>query len=157
MIAPPSLPLLVQHSQWIVIGTVQAVLWDAYRPGAGEPPAFYPDQVLAVRVQAGLKDTRSAWARLRERGPALVLKPYNMRHLAPGEAGIFFLTRNAIPKQGGAPYALAAVQTGYLAVGLGQPYVVGGLRPRWVSNGLDGPLPVDLLAAVRAVVVAGHV
>ena len=86
-----------------------------------------------------------------------MLKPYNTRHLAPGDGGIFFLTRNAIPKQGGAPYTLAAVQTGYLAVGLGQPYVVGGLRPRWVSNGLDGPLPPDQIAAVRAVVTTAHV
>src|SRR6478672_4283357 len=105
---PTSLPLLVRHSQWIVVGTVQAVRWDAYRLTGAEAPAFYPDQVFRLRVQQTLKDTRSAWARLREPAPALALKPYNARHLAPGDHGIFFLTRNAIPKQGGAPYDLTA-------------------------------------------------
>jgi hypothetical protein len=101
-----------------------------------------------------LKDTRSRWARLVERESVLVLKPYNARHLAVEDLGIFFLTRNAVPAQGGVPYALPARQTGYIEVGLSQPYRVGGVIPRWISNGLDAPLPLAEASAVRAAVAA---
>ena len=127
-----------------------AVVWDAAKPAGTGPPAFYPDQVVRVRIGATLKDMRGLWRRLRERGSVAVHKPYNARRLVPGDAGIFFLTRNAVPAQGGAPYDLPARQTGYLEVGLSQPYRVGGLYPPWVSNGLYEPLPLGRIGAVRA-------
>ena len=151
---PTPLPLLVRHAQWIVLGTVTEVLWDAYQPGA-TVPQFYPDQVVMLRVGETLKDTRSAWRRLRERGAVQVHKPYSARHWAPGDAGIFFLTRNAVPQQGGAPYDLAARQAGFLEVGLSQPYRVGGLYPPWVSNGRDTPWPDAQAGDVRALVRGG--
>jgi hypothetical protein len=147
---PTPLPLLIRHAQWIVVGTVIAVMWDAAQPAGSERPAFYPDQVLRVRVGVTLKDTRSPWRRLWERGTVQVHKPYNARRLAPGDGEIFFLTRNAVPAQGGAPYDLTARQTGYLEVGLSQPYRVGGLYPPWVSNGLDEPLPLARIEDVQA-------
>lgn len=148
--APTPLPLLIQHAQWIVAGTVIAVLWDAAQPAGGGPPALYPDQVVRVRVATTLKDRRGWWRRLRERGSVAVHKPYNARRLAPGDGGIFFLTRNAVHAQGGAPYDLTARQTGYLEVGLSQPYRVGGLYPPWVSNGLYEPLPLERIEDVQA-------
>jgi hypothetical protein len=152
-LAPTPLPLLVRHAQWIVVGAVLEVVWDAYTPAASVPQ-FYPDQVLRLRVRAGLKDTRGGWRRIWERGTVLIHKPYNARRLAPGDAGIFFLTRNAVPAQGGAPYDLPARQTGYLEVGLSQPYRVGGLYPPWVSNGLYEPLPLERVGEVRRLVQA---
>lgn len=152
--APTPLALLVAYAQWIVAGTVEAVVWDAggapALAGAAPAFAFYPDQVVRLRIAHSLKDTRARWRRLVERGAVLVWKPYNARRLAPGDRGIFFLTRNAIPAQGGVPYALPARQTGYIEIGLSQPYRVGGLIPRWVSNGLLEPLPLARAAAVRA-------
>ena len=156
--APPTpLALLVQYAQWIVLGTVVAVIWDAYHSPPGAPsPAFYPDQVLRLQISLIFKDTRAAWWRLVEREVVLVLKPYNARHLAVDDRGLFFLTRNAVPAQGGVPYDLAARQTGYIEVGLSQPYRVGGLVPRWISNGLSEPLPPERARAVRAALAAGR-
>jgi hypothetical protein len=157
--SPTPLAVLVKHAQWIVLGTVVAVIWDAYRPppdAAGETPApaFYPDQVLRVQVSLILKDTRSLWGRLVERKTVLVLKPYNARRLAPDDRGFFFLTRNAVPAQGGVPYDLAVRQLGYIEVGLSQPYRVGGLIPRWISNGLTEPLPISQGATIRQAIAA---
>jgi hypothetical protein len=157
-VPPTPLALLVEYAQWIVLGTITAVVWDAAAPlSAGTPPpVFYPDQVVRLHVAGVLKDTRSRWARLVEREAVLVLKPYNARHLAVNERGIFVLTRNAVPAQGGVPYALPARQTGYLEVGLSQPYRVGGVIPRWISNGLHAPLPLADAPQVRAAVAAGR-
>ena len=149
MLDPTPLPLLVRHAQWIVAGEVQAVLAEA--PPAPGVPGFFGDQVLRVRVRAGLKDTRP-WPRLLwERGTILVHKPYNARRLAPGDAGIFFLTRNTIPAHGGAPYDLPARRLGFLEVGLSQPYRLGDLLAPWVSNGRDAPLDPARVAEVRTV------
>jgi hypothetical protein len=158
--APPTpLALLVEYAQWIVLGTVMAVIWDAHRPAAVDDsgsaaPAFYPDQVLRVQVSMILKDTRSVWWRMVEREAVLILKPYNTRRLVLDDRGIFFLTRNAIPAQGGMPYAQPARQSGYIEVGLSQPYRVGGLVPRWISNGLHEPLPLARSAEVWAALAA---
>jgi hypothetical protein len=153
-VPPTPLPLLVQYAQWIVLGTIAAVVWDAAPPlAAGVPsPPFSPDQVVRLHIAGVLKDTRGVWTRLVERESVLVLKPYNARHLAVEDLGIFFLTRNAVPAQGGVPYALPARQTGYIEVGLSQPYRVGGVIPRWISNGLDAPLPLAEASVVRAAV-----
>lgn len=155
--APTPLALLVEYAQWIVAGTVQAVVWEAAGAAGGRAgSAFYPDQVVRLRITRRFKDTRSRWRRLVERRTVLVWKPYNVRHLAPGDGGIFFLTRNAVPAQGGVPYALRARQTGFIEIGLSQPYRADGLIPRWVSNGLHEPLPVARTAEVQAALAAGR-
>lgn len=149
---PTSLALLVQYAQWIVLGTITTVVWDA-QPASVTPlrqPTFYPDQVVRLHIAGILNDTRSLWERLVEHTDVLVLKPYNARYLEPDTPGIFFLTRNAVPAHGGVPYALPARQTGHIEIGLSQPYRVGGLLPRWISNGLYEPLPVAEVSTVRA-------
>ncbi len=152
---PTPLALLVQYAQWVVLGTITAVAWDAHKvPTGAATPTFYPDQVVRLHIAGVLNDTRSVWERMVEGTDVLILKPYSARHLEPDTQGIFFLTRNAVPAHGGVPYALPARQTGYIEIGLSQPYRVGGLVPRWISNGLYEPRPVAEVSAVRAALAA---
>ena len=103
-----------------------------------------------MAVHSALKDTRGRLARWMGGGRLLVHKPYSVRRLAVGDGGLFFLTRNAVPTQGGPPFDATARATGDLHVGLSQPYRVGRWMAAWVSNGQDAPLPLARLDEVQA-------